>query len=1333
MKKVLLSVLLILNFCGTYAQKNTSISYYYKGSKVYYPTSNDRLIVGMEPGYSFAEFKIVVANDIGVSTDSLEEIIPNSQFLVRYGRNNQKDISGTITRLQQHPWIQFARPVFVTPSGNYNSYGTEFIVKLKPGTKVTAMKKLMETTGCSMIKKYPFQNDIYILTAGLKSNYDGLKMANVFYESGLFDYAEPNKIVHDALHISLPNDPLYNLQWGHKNTGVVGNGATIGADMKVPEAWEVTMGNPYIKIGVIDEGVDLTHPDLQANLLQGFNGATLTSNPGDGAPLRSAGAHGTNCAGIIGAVANNNIGIAGIAPKCKIIPATIFGSTGAYLGDAAVAASFDYVRLAGADVISNSWGGGSVSSTIDAAINRAVTLGRFGKGCVVLFSSGNNNTSAVGYPANNSQVISVGGVNMCGQRKSGISAVCDGENFWGSNYGNGLDVVAPSVKIATTDIQGSAGYNNSAGTAGDYNTTFNGTSSACPNAAGVAALILSVDSSLSVAQATQILALSCDKLAAYTYTPNNDSNQPYGTWNEETGHGRVNAFTAVQMAGTGNYCSVQLLASATQFCNGPIVLSINNPDPGATYQIRKDGIVVFSGIAYTTASIGNYDATIVKGNCHATSNTISLINRINLSVSASLDSVCAGGNTQLNAVATYAPINYCTPTYSVGTVEGDYISHVSIATTTLNNTTTGAANPFYTVFPQAGTTTATLSANSTYTLSVKGGTYAECYIRAWIDYNHDGLFDSPNESIGISANVGNQSLGTIVFTVPAGAVNGTTRLRLRSTDDSNGPGIATSCNATTSGYGEAEDYIITINDGVPPFTYSWIESPTGSTLVATNTAQVDASNINQTTTYSATATSGSGCVISSDIVITSKAVSIGSITAASNPICKAGGSTLLTANSITGSYPSTNWFTGPKGTGVNVGTGITLANAVANKTYYALVTGSCDDTTEKSITLLSDKTPPTITCPANITANNTIGCSKALSIADPVYSDNCAIKSLTWKLSGATVLSSGTSGIRLAGRKTFNNGISILTYTITDSSSNKASCMTTVTLSDIVKPIFTHAVANIVDSVQTGCSKSISIPVINFSDNCGTPTLSWTATGSTNGIGTGQIGSQLFNAGKTTVTYTIVDAQTNRSSVRFTVTVLDKLLPNINCPSTITQNTNGTNCFKFISTPAPVFSDNCKIKSLLWKMTGATISSSGTTGIKLLGSRTFNAGLTNVTYLVTDSASNTNSCLYHVQVNSNIACTTFSRETNLVSETTTEGLKVKVTPNPTKSFFVMTVQSNVDEAVEISVFDAVGKKIQNLKKISQKNIQIGEKYKAGNYFFEVRQGEKRTTAVGVKQ
>jgi subtilisin family serine protease len=961
MKKLFLPFVLMLFFFTANAQSREQIFYYYKGEKVYYPVSYDRLIIELAPGKSFVEHKKSIAKLIAVSEDSLQEISFSNQVLVKIGKNaRKKEAFSSVTKLKGSSEVLYARPVIKSPSGKYVSYGREFIVKLKKSTPFARVQELMDKTGSTLVKKYPFQNDIYILAAGKQGGYDGLAMANLFYESQLFDYAEPNKSTYDVKASVTPNDSLYYLQWAHHNTGSPAQfNGTPGVDMKIQQAWDITMGNPNIKIAVIDEGVDLTHPDLQANLLQGFNGLTMTSNPGDGGYIYPTDAHGTWCAGIIAAIANNGIGVAGVAPNCKIIPAVaLYNNT---ITDVSAAACFDYVRLQGADVISNSWIWYAETSAIDDAIDRAVTLGRGGKGCVVFFASGNDNGS-LGPQASRPQVISVGGISMCGERKSPTS--CDGVAFWpGANYGPGLDVVAPCVAIPGTDIQGADGYNTNSGTTGDYLDYGSGTSAACPAAAGVMALILSVDSTLTVSQATRILELSCTKLPLYNYAPAPDPNQPNGTWNNETGHGLVNAYAALQLAANPDtlpYCFVQIgspdtllfsvpigLPLDTLIFNSPILLSVYNADSTATYEWRRDNTVVGSGLTYMASLPGRYDAMQTKTNCSATSNILHLIkddaycfvqlesadsllcssaivlsvikadstatyewyrdntlvgngptydailpgkynvietkancsapssifniiSYVSVAATASNTTVCIPGSSVLTASAQTFETSYCTPDYAIGTVEGDFISYVSIDSTTLNNPSEGASSPFYTLYPPSGATTANLSGNTTYTMAVAGGFFIDCFIRGWIDYNQDGFF-SASESIGVSNNVGALDTGSIIFNVPANAYNGVTRLRLLTEWEAPGPGVRDAC--LISDYGETEDYIITITNGVPNvITYSWTESSGGTTLQGNNTAEVYVSNINQTTTYTVTATTAEGCTSTSTTTISATPV-----------------------------------------------------------------------------------------------------------------------------------------------------------------------------------------------------------------------------------------------------------------------------------------------------------------------------------------------------------------------------------------------------------------------------------------------------------------------------
>src|SRR5690606_19297082 len=163
----------------------------------------------------------------------------------------------------------------------------------------------------------------------------------------------------------------------------------------------------------------------------------------------------------------------GVAYSCGVAAVklgTIINSSGSWNGTSTSISDGITWSYQNCDVISNSNRFGSSSSIINNAIDNGLSLGRGGKGTLYLSSSGNSNTTTIGYPASYVNTIAVGASSMCDQRKSPSS--CDGESWWGADYGTGLDVVAPGVKIYSTDIAGSNGYNS-----GDYMPNFNGTSS----------------------------------------------------------------------------------------------------------------------------------------------------------------------------------------------------------------------------------------------------------------------------------------------------------------------------------------------------------------------------------------------------------------------------------------------------------------------------------------------------------------------------------------------------------------------------------------------------------------------------------------------------------------------------------------------------------------------------------------------------------------------------------------------------------------------------------------------------------------------------------------
>lgn len=415
---------------------------------------------------------------------------------------------------------------------------------------------------------------------------DAIEAANAIFETGKVVFAEPSFTRFVKLN-TVPNN--YHLQWGLNNTGQYGG--TNGIDINTSDAWNVTKGNTNIKVAVLDVGVDLNHSDL--NLSSGFDAVPSSENVSgaNGAPAnRMDDAHGTACAGIISAL-DNNSGCVGVSPNSKVMPVRIGyadiinNQTYLHTEDSWILSAFNLANNNGASIISCSFSLGTPSSVIADKINTLVSSGRNGNGCIIVVSSGNNNSTSIN-PLATSSVIVVGAMSQCGQRKSPNS--CDGEN-WGSNYGSALDIVAPGVKIYTTDISGDKGYNSSSGENGDYNTNFNGTSAACPHVAGVAALVLSVDPNLSAQEVRRIIESTAQKIGNYNYSYN--SNHPNGTWNNEMGYGLIDAKAAVLRALNMTLSGPDILCPY----DGSFTYSISNVPSNATVTWTCSGGASLSG------------------------------------------------------------------------------------------------------------------------------------------------------------------------------------------------------------------------------------------------------------------------------------------------------------------------------------------------------------------------------------------------------------------------------------------------------------------------------------------------------------------------------------------------------------------------------------------------------------------------------------------------------------------------------------------------------------------------------------------------------------------
>jgi serine protease len=415
--------------------------------------------------------------------------------------------------------------LFISESINYqgSTIGILNQIILKPKAKDTQAIIQRFGSALKLIKKSKYNTYLFEIS----STSNPVNLANRIQESGLVEFSQPN-----FLGGIKQTNPLYPDQYYLNNTGQVGG--TPGIDINAPEAWNITQGCGNVRVAVIDDGV-ADHEDIGGRLANGFD-PLFPANLGR--PFTANDNHGTPCAGIIGA-GNSLLGIRGIASNATLVPVKIFNNGNSYAG-ADIADAIDWAWDDGdADILSNSWGGAIPDAAITTAINNALTLGRGGLGCVVVAASGNDWPlfNFVSFPANINNVITVGAIDKSG-------------NIFGySQRGIEMDLVAPSGlnggsgDVRTTDRPGADGYD-----AGNYSSTFGGTSAACPQVAGVAALMLSVNPNLTEAQVRTFLQQTATDMGASGF-------------DNTFGFGRVNAEAAVIRAlggpivGPDRFCS----------------------------------------------------------------------------------------------------------------------------------------------------------------------------------------------------------------------------------------------------------------------------------------------------------------------------------------------------------------------------------------------------------------------------------------------------------------------------------------------------------------------------------------------------------------------------------------------------------------------------------------------------------------------------------------------------------------------------------------------------------------------------------------------------------
>ena len=297
-----------------------------------------------------------------------------------------------------------------------------------------------------------------------------------------FYVLEPNPIVAVEPVDTPPNDPLYRAQWALEQIGV-------------PRAWTTLPHHGGGTVAVLDSGIDRTHPDLQGKVLRGWNTIAQNTDTSDDH------GHGTAIGGIIAATTNNEVGMSGICPTCKLLPVKVLDESGEgtyadIIGGIAWAVEHQ------AAIINLSLGGYGYSRLLEDAVNQAHT-----SGAVIVAAAGNEATDAPLYPAALPDVISV-------------AATDKADRPWaGSNYGPLIDVAAPGVGILSLAV-------------GDQYLLATGSSFSAAQVAGVAGLVRTKWPALRTTNLAQLLFETAEDLG--------------GKGKDTTyGFGRVNAARAL--------------------------------------------------------------------------------------------------------------------------------------------------------------------------------------------------------------------------------------------------------------------------------------------------------------------------------------------------------------------------------------------------------------------------------------------------------------------------------------------------------------------------------------------------------------------------------------------------------------------------------------------------------------------------------------------------------------------------------------------------------------------------------------------------------------------
>lgn len=432
------------------------------------------------------------------------------------------------------------------------------------------VEEVLRAHGLRYLRQYPREQRTFLVQVTATAGKNPVKVCADLNERAGVQFAEPN-LVNRFQHFYEPRDNYFRNQWHlHSEGGVE---LLEAADVDAPAAWDTTRGSRQVVVAIIDDGFDLQHPDLRGDGKVVFPKDYVDSDR-EPLPTRERGDfHGTPVAGVaIGE--ENGEGIVGIAPGAAFLPIRFDLAA----DDNQLFEIFEYAGER-ADIISNSWGPVPVYAPLSSLLHNQLSRlaesgGRRGKGCLILFASGNYNAPVrdmenerftwrhprQGLRETRGPILN-GHAAHPGVMAIAASTSQNRKSAY-SNWGKEISVSAPSDNwhplqpqerlpgrgILTTDNE-QRGLGFTAGSR--YTSDFGGTSSATPLAAGVAALVISANSELSAQAVREVLEQTTDKITDDQPDPvlhlrkgNYDANGR----SEWFGYGKINAAKAVQRA-----------------------------------------------------------------------------------------------------------------------------------------------------------------------------------------------------------------------------------------------------------------------------------------------------------------------------------------------------------------------------------------------------------------------------------------------------------------------------------------------------------------------------------------------------------------------------------------------------------------------------------------------------------------------------------------------------------------------------------------------------------------------------------------------------------------